>query len=648
MPEEARSVIDVGFGKELTEQPALFKGPASTLIKDAMGRYPRLNENQMAYTTLIPWLLPKGRRYKPNKDEVAWAKPALDELIERTNPQVIVTFGKVAFDSLVPMKINANDARGGWFSHPTGVPVFLMDPPHQLLMQPWRVDTLLTDFREVNRMVGQRYHGEEKTPVDYRLIRDEASLARQIAEWREGGFRKFSVDCEWHGTQFVDGQLRMIQFCWEKGVACCLEFYDENGDLHLGRREDPDGNTWTDYKGIGQMLDEYLDHPDTTYIGHQVSADSPWMEQVLGMKVLGRFSFDSAYALQTTDEYAELGLEQLALRYTDFGRYDMPLVMWKRDNRKLVADGYGKIPTEVLFEYSCQDCDVVFRAQPFLEEELERQNLLSYYRQYVLPLVHEGFHEFVVTGLPVDRHRFEAVRKFMNWAYDELLGDFRKHITRLSWVKLSADAGEHLIEASTLNNDGCRGEAIKLLKEHAPEHLVEFWASAPTFNIRSHPQLRLLLFDVLGLEPVRTTGNNPFGLPGMPWERALELPPEVRDKLIPACDKETMEIMVEHDTTGTVSLLLAVNNVGNQCKGFLKEGDVGPDGEVIQEHGLAAFIASDDRIHGNFSLTETCRPSFSPHPVRPTALSTAFTPKANSLAPAKALRDGDGARKPKP
>jgi len=41
------------------------------------------------------------------------------------------------------------------------------------------------------------------------------------------------------------------------------------------------------------------------------------------------------------------------------------------------------------------------------------------------------------------------------------------------------------------------------------------------------------------------------------------------------------------------------------------------------------------------------RPPFPRPPVRPPTFSTAFTPKANSLAPAKALRDGDGARKPK-
>ena len=51
-----------------------------------------------------------------------------------------------------------------------------------------------------------------------------------------------------------------------------------------------------------------------------------------------------------------------------------------------------------------------------------------------------------------------------------------------------------------------------------------------------------------------------------------------------------------------------MSNIGNLCKGFLKAGDLDADGEVVKENGLMKFLGSDDRIHGNWSLTETGRP----------------------------------------
>jgi len=128
------------------------------------------------------------------------------------------------------------------------------------------------------------------------------------------------------------------------------------------------------------------------------------------------------------------------------------------------------------------------------------------------------------------------------------------------------------------------------------------------FNIRSSPQMRIWLFDIMGFTPVKTTKGGDGGLPQMLWERVLELPEAMQKLAVPATDKETLEILSAGDHSGMLLRCLAVSNVGNQCKGFLKAGDIDADGEVVQEHGLAKFIGSDMCIHPNFSLTETTRP----------------------------------------
>lgn len=639
--EEATSIMATDYAEHV-QKPALMKGPAGTIIKDSMDRFPLLQSEAFAYATVIPWLLPKSRRFKPKPAEVEWAKPALHELIREINPECIVAFGKVAFDALVSFKINADDARGGWFTFmDTNIPVYLMDPVTLLLTQPWTIDTLITDFKEVERFLSERAHvGPDKDPLDLREITTWEELEAQVAEWEAVDACVQSVDCEWAGVHHVDGKLRSIQFCWGWSVGTCLSFFDENNNFLLGKTLNDTGkalymvNEWVqpgeyyiDYVRVGKILGRYLNRDHVRYLGHFCAADTPWMWVWLGLEVIGRVIFDSAFAQQTVNEYSKIGLERLAMTHTTFGRYDMPLVFWKRENKMGRDDGYGKVPREILVPYSIKDVLTVWRSRYYLEPQLESQNLLHYYRTFILPFVSNTFHTWVTVGLPVDSRLFELTRKFFNWAYRILLEDFRQLLAEQADELVAAEGSLPLpiVKALSRVRDGipvtaADGKVVRVPNDalavaslrgycpQLPEPLIEHWRGIRDFNIRSAPQMRRWLFDLLKFTPIKSTSNKEKGMPAMLWDRVMELPAKQRDAMLPAVDKETVEILSLTDATGSLARLLAVSNVGNQCKGFLKEGDVDAEGEVILENGLAKFIASDGRLHGRYGLTETSRP----------------------------------------
>ncbi len=644
-PEEASMLIEAGHNIEVPVTPRLLKGPLYSILTDSINRSHRLQSERFAYAALVPWLLPKNRRFKPKPSEIEMGAPRVHALIRELQPECIVAFGKQVFDELCSYRISADDARGGWFTYKdTNIPLYLADPVSVYVTQPWMMDVLMTDFREVNRFLCGKFGNMDANVVEeYSEIRTLDQLEELVSYWEQHNLNTFAVDCEWAGPNYVDGRLRSIQFCWAPGKAAYLNFFDEKNERHLGAAtlEDgiPDlhvdvgfnqrvapGEAYTDYKRVGEILGRYLNRPGIGYVGHFFVADSVWMENWLGLEVLGRCVFDTAFALQTVNEYSKMGLEVLAMRYTSLGRYDMELVLWKRDNKKLMDedDGYGRIPDSIMIPYALKDVDVLMRAMPVLQDELERQNVAGYYREYILPFVSDTFHTFTTVGLPVDRHLFEKTRQFFNWAYRALLQDFRNLLTEQANQKLADFTGIDITLIEALANQRDTGNsqvAVAALRNligsnddpEKLEALIAHWQDVPAFNIRSHPQMRRWLFQVLDLTPVKTTKNSENGMPSMLWEKVLELPEKLQKTLQPAVDKETIEILSQKDSTGSLERLLAVSNVGNQCKGFLKEGDVDEHGELVEENGLAKYMCSDNRIRAMYSLTETGRPRTS-HP----------------------------------
>jgi hypothetical protein len=249
-PEEASSILATQHAEHY-QKPRLLKGPLGQIMKDIVDRFPELQSDNLTYATAIPWLLPKNRRYRPNKDELAWAKPYLRDVVKHTNPQVIVAYGKLAFDQLVDFKIAADDAKGGWFDC-EGIPVYLMDPAHQMVTQPWTLDNVITDFKEVARMVMLR-NGTlaAEQPVNSMEIRTLEQLQNLVDLWQAGGFKLFSVDGEWKGANFVDQPRRRLPQLLQRARGADPR---KNPDARNGYQENARGRYGNRSPGNGQRL----------------------------------------------------------------------------------------------------------------------------------------------------------------------------------------------------------------------------------------------------------------------------------------------------------------------------------------------------------------------------------------------------------
>lgn len=167
------------------------------------------------------------------------------------------------------------------------------------------------------------------------------------------------------------------------------------------------------------------------FIGHHFAADAPWMQHWLGIETYERCVLDTEFAQQTVDESSELGLERgIAMKYTNLGRYDQDLVMWKREHKELCKGGYGYIPSSILHPYGAKDVCVPYRAYPMIKRQLEAQRLWEYYRDIFNPFVTDVFVEFTMTGLPMDVPMMDDLRTLFSWATERLNKDLRKRIAK--------------------------------------------------------------------------------------------------------------------------------------------------------------------------------------------------------------------------
>lgn len=668
--EEAQELTQTLFGATIKQKAEYLRGPAGNLLKEVAQRSGLFLEEHY-HTAIIKWLLPKAKRNAPAMSVLKWGMPILMDEIERVKPKIIVCLGKKAFDMLSDRKLNFADAAGGWFwSTKANAHLYLMQSPYLMIPKPELQEMFRIDLTEVARKLDILKFGTiNDLPVNIQIIDNERDLKDWVSRMKEENHKLYSVDCEWHGKQHIDGDLRSIQFAWNDTDAVYIKFRNEDNEFCFAFDEDaPQLPSWTDapppgmeamakalidqtkawdldfdqafalvkderkqelrkYRRIGARIASLTDPDDVKFCGHHYVADAVWMDYQLGMKVISKCYMDTEFAQQTVDESSELKLERgIAMRYTTLGRYDLDLVLWKKDNKKLCEGGYGRIPDAIMYGYACRDVLAVFRAVPMIRKLLEAQRLWGYYQDTFNPFVTDVFFTFAQTGLPMDVPRMDELRELFNYCRRELDAEFRLKVVEDARARLVGKCIELLGAAlgvtagiSTVNLvlNGEMERAWTELKSVLPlnkftetKPFLDHLEAAPTFNIRAPDQMRRWLYEVSGMVPVKTTNQKAKGLPSMDWEKVLELPPERRALYTPSVDKQTLQILASK--LPLAEALLDLNVVGNLCKAFLKEPesyydeDLGE--EVIEEAGLHQWLVSDGTIRGQTSCTETGRP----------------------------------------
>jgi hypothetical protein len=336
------------------------------------------------------------------------------------------------FDVLSGLKIALKDCEGGWFRC-VDFPDIMLYPaenPFQAIKKPEYVDKYDIDFKEVKEQLDiLNGHEIPKLPQRYSVIANK----EQLVDFVENTLKKeqpkvLSVDCEWAGDNHYRGKLRSLQICWKAGHAVYIKFCDEEIEYTFD----------ISYEEAGEILGSYCDQPHVKYVGHLLAADFVWMKHVLGLEVYKKASFDTMFAQQNVDEYADLKLEKMAMRYTDMHRYDIDLILWKKKNKITRDEGYGRIPDVIIIPYGCRDVDAVFRMVPILIGEMNRQSvqLLRYFMTIRLPFVTDIFTNFTDVGLPISRSKMDELRDVLSEARDKLFITFQDRVRKESTVLL--------------------------------------------------------------------------------------------------------------------------------------------------------------------------------------------------------------------
>lgn len=614
LEEEAKEEKPVGYGRTIPRTPRMLDSPHGIIIKDIALRN-GIDIDKCFFTSVVKYLPENiAHRTRPNKGMIQQCMPLLKADIEDIKPDIIVGLGKTAFDLLVDFKAREDDVYGAWFYNKQfNCRVYPM--PHiSQVMKPEKHERFSMDFNAIKQMADalQGVHVPVLT-TNYTTVYNSFDLKLLMLKLECEERKVLSVDCEWEGQQHVDGKLRSLQICWEAGQAAYIRFMDDNLNYVFD----------VSYEEAGKIMASWCNRPDVKFIGHHISADLAWMAHWLKLEWYNKAIFDTEFALQCCDESLDLGLDALALRYTDLGKYDWDLIWYRKTHPDRRGNGYGMVPDDIMIPYGCKDVDTVMRAYPVISAWLKKDNMTHYYDKILNPFVTNVFTSFCLMGIPMDRQKMDEMRELYNWAKGELQKDFQKSIAeeaeRFLMTKLFSDFGDEglakyreVYELAMQKKTEKVKEVIKNFvgadKLMGYEPYTEHFIIAPEFNIRSKPQMSRWLFEVKKYIPVKTTANKAAGMPAISWEKVLEYPPAKQKTFTPASDKQTLEILAAKHNDPVLNALLELNAVGNICKAFLKEAEIDEDtGEVVAEKGLHYWVASDNAAHLMHSCTETGR-----------------------------------------
>jgi uracil-DNA glycosylase family 4 len=624
------------LGHVFKYKPAYLKGPHGQALKELCVACGISVDHEVYFTALCKWLLPNNQRLNPKLSVCTPGFACLERELAEVKPKVVVTFSKAAFDFMVKTKLKFSDCIGAWFySEKYNCQVMPMNHLWYVAAKPEWTERYAMDMRQVK--IGMEEAAgfvRNRVPLDYRTIATAQQLRDLMQEIRDA--RLLSIDCEWHGINHVDGKLRSLQICWAEGKAAYIRFMDDKLNYAFD----------VSYKEAGDIIAPVWNHPDTKLVGHHISADLPFTTAWLGLEWYNKVRLDTEFAYQCCNEHGERGLERMSIRYTDLGRYEIELELWKKDHKDLAEDGYGFVPDSILIPYAAADVDVPFRALPYIERDLEQQGMLPYYQNIMNPFVSNVFTQFALMGLPMSKDMLDEMRELYNRAYDIIDRDFRLHMYEEGWQLLA----DHVLQEKflgSIQDKTVKGQLVRqcspslqarlrqLYEDRAAEEqtsnleqellalceqqlgrpvtdvikaAVTHAMTANNFNLRSPPQMQRWLFEVKGYTPIKSTANKAKGVPAMDWSKVMTWKPERREGINPAVDKQTLQILQSEHKDALLDEMMELNAVGNIRKAFLKYPIKDEEGNIIEEAGLFAWIASDGRVHGQTSMTETGRP----------------------------------------
>ena len=521
----------------------VFVGQSGTLLRDHLIAGGFQGYEKCYLTNAVKYTAPRGKSVVAG--DIKRCAPLLAEEIDRVNPKVIVCLGTAAVKAIMGNTYGIESVRGMFVPHPTRLDcvVYSMHNPAYLLRNPEAMSGFDKDIAALVRY--QRGEVRVEKRVDTEIIQTVEVLKAFVARMR-ASTPMLVIDLEWHGKNYMDAKryIRTVQIGYDYGRAAIIELHFENGVQAMD-----------DLPAAWASLKELLTDPRIGIIGHNVISDGQWL-MAEGIDIRKNVVWDTMLAEYLLNEIGPFGLDEVACKYTDYGRYSLALELWVKAHKKECLHGYGPVPRDLLIPYGGIDVDVprlamdkqfpLIKAQGFMEPRGKYPSLWD-----ITLRTQELFYELEGTGLLVDKERLEQLITAYQGARSQLFG-----------VLTTLAAALH------------------------------YEAFRPT----SVDDVRKLLFgtEYLALTPVKTTDNKSWG--SQPSNRGMDDLDAGTDNS--STDKTVLEIL--QDAHPIVRTLLNFRRIDTACKTWLRHAEEGED-EVSKGGGLPAKIWPDGRIHSHFS-----------------------------------------------
>jgi len=485
--------------------------------------------------------------------DIKTCKPMLDEEIARCKPELIVCLGSQALAAVAGKAYPISSVYGELIDHPELAGIKILPVKNPGLVQ--RAPEHAAAFERELGVIGAWLSGGMKPvpKVSVRLLRSVADIAEFTADLlKTDSAPLLSIDMEWDGATWMheDRYVRTLQIGYAIGKCATVEFHDVGGVPVI-----------EDMAGAWAAIKQLFESPNVGIIGHNVIADGEWLLSY-NVDIRKHVVWDTMLAEFLLAETGPWGLDELALKYTDYNRYSLTLDLWVREHADLCRYGYGHVPRELLIPYGAMDVDatrmIALKQMPLIEAAgfIERRGVDNEYPSLLDTTLRtqELLYEVEITGMRVDRDRLDCLIKAYQGARSDLLG--------------------------------------KITTEAAAIGFGDFSPSSPK-------DVSALLFNHLKLSPVKTTGGKAWidqvgnqGLDNDTEENA-------------STDKTTLEIL--QDAHPIVKHILQFRRIDTACKTWLRYPAEGED-MASTGGGIIAKIWPDGRLHSRFSqLAETGR-----------------------------------------
>jgi len=293
---------------------------------------------------------------------------------------------------------------------------------------------------------------ENEAPCDYRLVLTEAELEQLVLEIRAAG--SCALDTETTSTDPMRAALVGISLSVRSHsghyipvahVPDALVCFEDPDDLSTARQLTP-----LPWERVREMLRPVLEDPEVGKVGHNIKYDLIVLERA-GIHVQG-VVMDTMVASYLTDpSKLRHNLDEVSLQY--LRRKLIPISDLIGKGSKAIT--FDQVPVDRACQYACEDADIAWRLFELFAVQLRERALEALFSEVELPLI-GVLVRMEQAGIAIDRKVFETLR-----------------------VEIEARLG------------GLVDEIFELAGE--------------SFTINSPKQLQRILFEKLGLKPVRKT-----------------------------------------------------------------------------------------------------------------------------------------------